>query len=54
LSWQKKIGEKFNFKPIKFFIIKNTVYLSGKDVQATEEAFRPQKGTSSTSKHEIS
>ncbi len=33
---------------------KFTIYLAQKDVQATGEAFSPQKKTFSTSKHEIS
>jgi hypothetical protein len=44
----KKVGEKFTAeKKI------TSPYASIKDVQATEEAFSPQKRTSSTSQHEI-
>jgi hypothetical protein len=57
-SLKKFTAEKKNY--IFFFDqkLKFTLYLSLglhlKDVQVTEEAFSPQKRTSSTSKHEIS
>jgi hypothetical protein len=52
-NWKKVTAEK----EIKFLLSKTTNYLSlglHKNFQVTEEAFRTKKGTSSTSKHEIS
>jgi hypothetical protein len=48
--------EKIYSKKNKIFLIKNCNLpsLCLKNVQATEEAFSPQKRTSSTSKYEIS
>jgi hypothetical protein len=54
----KKNEKNLQLKKIKHFLVKIAVYCtypkaSIKDVPATEEAFSPQKRTSSTSKHKI-
>jgi hypothetical protein len=46
----KKLQQKIF---LYFFWIKSTIYLSIKNVQVTEEAFRSQKRPSNTSKHEL-
>ncbi len=57
-TWSKILKKFTAGKKIIFFFFKNynlpIPKASIKDSQATEEAFSPQKRTSSTSKHEIS
>jgi hypothetical protein len=53
-NWEKFIAEQ---KEVDIFLSQLQfiyLYASIKDVQATGEAFSPQKRTSSTPKHEIS